>query len=150
MYKGIGILFKARDNINKNCLSNLYHTYIFPLLIYCIEVCGNASHCYLLPLFLTPKKIIRLIIFSKHLAHTKPVFKSLNILPLNSLYYHRIGLLMYKLFNGLLPEALNELYIKKGIKYTIIKLEIVINIIFKQVLTVFQRLVLAFSTHIHC
>ena len=35
-------------------------------------------------------------------------------------------------------------YILKGIKYTIIQLEIVINIIFKQVLTVFQMLVLAF------
>ena len=36
-------------------------------------------------------------------------------------------------------------YILKGIKYTIIQLEIVINIIFKQVLTVFQMLVLAFG-----
>ena len=44
---------------------------------------------------------------------------------------------MYKLSNILLPEALNELYDTK-IKYTIIQLEIVINIIFKQVLTVFQ------------
>ena len=107
-------MFKARDYLNKNCLSNLYHTYIFPYLIYCIEVLGNASHCHLLPLFLTQKKIIRLITFSKHLAHTEPLFKSLNILPLNSLYYHRIGLLMYKLSNGLLPEALNELYIKRN------------------------------------
>ena len=75
---------------------------------------GNASHCHLLPLFLTQKKIIRLITFSKHLAHSEPIFTSLNILPLNSLYYHRIGLLMYKLSNGLLPEAPNELYIKKN------------------------------------
>ena len=135
-------MFKARDYLNKNCLSNFYHTYIFPHLIYCIEVWGNASHCHLLPLFLTPKKIIRLITFSKHLAHTKPIFKSLNILPLNSLYYHRIVLLMYKLYNGLLPEALNG-YILKIIKYTITQLENVINIIFKQVLTVFQMLVLA-------
>ena len=51
---------------------------------------------------------------------------------------------MYKLSNGLLPEALNELYIKKN-KNTIIQLEIVINIIFKQGLTVFQMLVLAFG-----
>ena len=46
---------------------------------------------------------------------------------------------MYKLSNGLLPEALNELYIKKN------KIHHVINIIFKQVLTVFQMLVLAFG-----
>ena len=46
--KGIGIMFKTRDYLNKNCLSNFYHTYIFPYLIYCIEVWGNASHCHLL------------------------------------------------------------------------------------------------------
>ena len=64
--KGIGIMFKARDYLNKNCLSNLYHTYIFPYFIYCIEVWGNACHCHLLPLFLTQEKIIWLITFSKH------------------------------------------------------------------------------------
>ena len=137
-------MFKARDYLNKNCLSNLYHTYIFPFLMDCLDVWGNVSHCHLIPLFLTLEKIIRLITFSKHLAHTEPIFKSLNILPLNSLYYYRIGLFMYKLSNGLLPEALNELYIKTN-KNTIFQLEIMINIIFKQVLTVFQMLVLAFG-----
>ena len=107
-------MFKARDYLNKKSLSNLYHTYIFSYLIYCIEVWGNASHCHLLPLFLTQKKNIRVIIFSKQFAHTEPIFKSLNILPLNSLYYHIIGLLMYKLSNGLFPKTLNELYIQKN------------------------------------
>ena len=112
--KGIGIMFKERDYLNNTCLSNMYHldhTYIFPYLIYCIEVWGNASQCHLLPLFLTQKKIIRLITFLKHLGHTEPIFKSLNSIPLNSLYYYIIGLLMYKLSNGLIPEALNELYV---------------------------------------
>ena len=45
---------------------------------------------------------------------------------------------MYKLSNRLLPDAQTELYVK-SIKYTIIQLEIVINIIFKQVLTVFSK-----------
>ena len=53
--KGIGFMFKARDYLNKNCLLNLYHTYIFPYLIYCIEVWGNASHCHLLIFFNTEK-----------------------------------------------------------------------------------------------
>ena len=101
-------MFKARDYLNKKCLSNLYHTYIFPCLIYCIEVWGNASHCLLL---FTHKYIIRLITFSKHSTYTSPIFKSLNIIPLNN---YRIGLLGYKLSNGLLLEALNELYVKKN------------------------------------
>ena len=110
--KGIGIMFKARDYLNKNCLSNLYHTYIFPFTAFkCGVLCPMVTY---FPCFFTQKRVIWLITFLKHLAHTEPIFKSLNILPLNSLYYHRIGLLMYKLSNGLLPEALNELYIKKN------------------------------------
>ena len=107
-------MFKARDYLNKNCLSNLYHTYIFPFLMDCLDVWGNASHCHLIPLFLTLEKIIRLITFSKHLGHTEPIFKSINIISLNSVYYYRIGLFMYKLSNGLRPEALNELNIKNN------------------------------------
>ena len=97
-------MYKARVYLNKKSLSNLYHTYIFPYLIYCIAVWGNASYCHLL---------IRLITFSKHLAHTEPIFKSLNILPLNSLLLQN-WTLTYKLSNGILPEALNELYTKKN------------------------------------
>ena len=34
--KVIGIMFKARDYLNKKCLSNLYHIYIFTYLVSCI------------------------------------------------------------------------------------------------------------------
>ena len=104
---------KARDYLNKKCFKLVSYLCI-SISHYCIEVWGNTSHCHLLPLFLTQGKIIWLITFSKHLAHTEPIFKSLNILPLNSLYYYRIGLLMYKVSNRLLPEALNELYVKNN------------------------------------
>ena len=41
--KGIGIMFKARVALDKNSLMNLYYSYIYPYLIYCIEVWGTAS-----------------------------------------------------------------------------------------------------------
>ena len=80
-----------------------------PYLMYCIEVWGNASHCHLLPLFFHTEVTILLITFSKHLAHTEPILKSLIFFHI--LYYYRIELLLYKLSNELLPEALNELYV---------------------------------------
>ena len=49
--KGIGIMYKARNYINKKALIGLYHSYIYPYLIYCIESWGNASNCHLDPLF---------------------------------------------------------------------------------------------------
>ena len=97
--KGIGIMFKAKDYLNKNCLSNLHNTYIFPYGVMRPIVIINYFSCFNI-----------LETFSSYRTY----IQSLNIIPLNSLYYYRIWLLMYKLSNGLLPEALNQLYIKRN------------------------------------
>ena len=31
--KGVGIMYKAKRFLNKACLTNLYHTYIYPCLV---------------------------------------------------------------------------------------------------------------------
>ena len=90
-------MFNARDYLNKNCLSNLYHTYI--------------SHCHLLPLFLTQK-----INYSvNHILDTFSSYRTyIQIIKYSSTQQSLLSqnwTLMYKLSNGLLPEALNELYI---------------------------------------
>ena len=78
--KGVGILYKARQYLDKKSLHNLYYSYIYPYLIYCIEVWGSACQTHLHPLFLTQKKIVRIIKFSHYLAHTQPLFMDLCIL----------------------------------------------------------------------
>ena len=50
--KGIGIMFKARHYLKRNALVNLYHSFIYPYLIYCIEAWGNATNCHLKQLYL--------------------------------------------------------------------------------------------------
>ena len=47
--KGIGIMYQARKYLDKNSLVNLYNTYIYPYLIYCVESWGNISQCHLNP-----------------------------------------------------------------------------------------------------
>ena len=39
--KDIGIMYKDRNYINKKALLGLYHSYIYPYLIYCIESWGK-------------------------------------------------------------------------------------------------------------
>ena len=56
--------------------------------------------------------MIRLITFTERLAHTEPIFLQLNILPIDKLIQDRIGLFMYKMFHGLHPPTINNLYIK--------------------------------------
>ena len=47
-------------------------------------------------LFLLQKKILRIMTFSPYLAHTDPLFKSLEILPIDNIFIERIGITMFK------------------------------------------------------
>ena len=94
--KGFGIILRGRKFFKRKTLQNLCHSFIFPYLIYCVEIWGSASDAHLLPLILLQKKIVRVINFSPYLAHTKDIYLKLNILPLKDLVVHRIGMQMFK------------------------------------------------------
>ena len=83
-------------------------------MIYCIEAWGNASNCHLDQLYKIQKKVIRLIYFTNYDISSAIMFKKLEILPLNKLVYNRIGIMMYKYFNNLLPPAINDLYVSNN------------------------------------
>ena len=61
--KGMGIILKARKVLKKKVLLQLYHSFVTPYLIYCLEIWGNASDIHLQPLITTQKKIVRIITF---------------------------------------------------------------------------------------
>ena len=110
--KGIGIMYRARNYLSKLSMRKLYYSYIYPYLIYCIEVWGIFLHTHLKPLLLLQKKIVRIVAFSSYYAHTARIFKDLNILTIDKLIVHRIGITMYKFSNGFLPDIFNALFIK--------------------------------------
>ena len=68
-------MYKASIFLSKVCLTNLYHTYIYPYLIYCIEVWGIAPKCHLNHILLIQKKIVRIIRYAHYLAHSEIIFK---------------------------------------------------------------------------
>ena len=108
--KGIGIMYKARNYVNKNALLGLYHSYIYPYLIYCIESWGTASNCHIDPLYILQKRILRILTFSNYDVPSKLLFRYTNILPLCKLVHYRIGIRMYKYANYLLPPVINSIY----------------------------------------
>ena len=112
--KGIGIMSKASKYLQRKSLLTLYYSYIYPYMIYCIEAWGNASNCHLDQLYKIQKKVIRLISFTNYDISSATTFKKLEILPLNKLVYNRIGIMMYKYFNNLLPPAINDLYVSNN------------------------------------
>ena len=80
-------------------------------MIYCIEAWGNASNCHLDQLYIIQKKVIKFISFTNYDISSATTFKNLEILRLNKLVYNRIGIMMYKYYNNLLPSAINDLYV---------------------------------------
>ena len=90
--KGIGIICRAKKYFNTSALINLYNAFVFPYLINCVEVWGNALGTHIQPLVKLQNKIVRIITYSYHT--TEQLYTITRILPLKILVKQRIGLLM--------------------------------------------------------
>ena len=110
--KGMGIILKARKVLKKKVLLQLYHSFVTPYLIYCLEIWRNASVIHLQPLITIQKKLLELLLFLSYCSHTNILFKHLNGLPFKKLLFLRIGLQMFKYEYGQLPDDLNMFFVK--------------------------------------
>ena len=75
-----------------------------------------SPQTHLKPLLLLQKKLVRIMTFRTYYAHTDPLFKDMEILIIDRLVIHRIGILkyMYKLNSGLLPKVLCNFFKKNN------------------------------------
>ena len=112
MSKSVGILCKLQHYLDQQTLHNLYYTFVYPYLIYGVEIWGNACHAYIDPLIKLQKKCLRIITFSNYLAHTKPLFQKLEILNFKKLVIHRIAMLMFKNSKEIVHIAIHMLFAK--------------------------------------
>ena len=108
--KGIGIICRARKFFSKSTLINPYYAFIFPYLIYCVEVWGNALSTDTQPLIKLQNKIIRLITNSHFLASSEKLYNETGILPFVTLVKYRIGLLMFKIAKLTVPISISRLF----------------------------------------
>ena len=108
--KSIGILYKTRCYLDKIALKNMYYTFVFPYLIYCNEIWGNAAAVHLDPLIKLQKKCVRTLTFSDYQAPSEPIFQNLNILNFEKLVIQRISLMMFKYSIGEVPKPISQLF----------------------------------------
>jgi hypothetical protein len=112
--RGIGIICKARKLLNRDTLSNLYYSFVYPHIVYCIEVWGNAADEHVNPLYLLQKKCVRIISNSSKFASSKPLFMSLEFLTISQIYAFRMFLFCYKFINESLPCVFNDMFVKNS------------------------------------
>ena len=84
--KSIGILCKARKFLYTTTLVTLYNCFIYPYIIYGVEVWGTASDCYVQQILKLQKRSVRVITSSRARDHSTPLFKKLKILPFSHVY----------------------------------------------------------------
>ena len=109
--RSIGVLSKIRYYVDTAILISLYYALIYPFLIYGIIAWGNTYPTTLQPLYVSQKKVMRIITFSKFDEHSSPIIKSLNIIKLFDLVTLSIAIFMFKFKKKLLPSIFNTLFI---------------------------------------
>ena len=75
-----------------------------------ISVWGLAGVTALSPVIKLQKRIVRLLSCSPKLEHTAPLFKKLNLLPLEYLFKFAILIFMFKCKNHMLPHMFQDCF----------------------------------------
>ena len=148
--KSNGILYKIRNFLDRKTLSHLYNSFVFPYLIYGIEVWGNTNAVHLDPIIKIQKKIVRTITFSHYFAHTEPIFDTLNILNFNNFVVHsrlapmwqQSGALLFCSCHGIAGFLVDELQIWIWRHFLEVLPDMTLIFIFKKEYIIFVKYVL--------
>ena len=108
--KNIGIINRLKEYLPKHILLTLYNTLILPYLNYCCIIWGSCNKYLVDRILKLQKRLVRIITSSTFLAHTKPLFLNLNILPIYALYEYNLGIFMFSFHRNLLPRSFNNMF----------------------------------------
>ena len=99
--KTIGVLYRIKNFVPCYVLKQLYFSFIYPYLNYCISVWGSTFSSHTNNIFLLQKRAIRVICKKDYFAHTSPLFYSTKILKLQDIYKFNVAIQFFKNRNNL-------------------------------------------------
>ena len=94
--KNIGVIYKLRQYIQTSTLVNVYRSIIECYLNYCNIIFGNSFETHVSPLFISQKKVLRIMTYHPPLAHSNQIFLDLKLLKVCDLYKYNLGIYMWK------------------------------------------------------
>ena len=112
--KGMTSLRKVRKALNQDALLTMYYSFIYPYIQRGAGIWANTCKRYMLDILLKQKQAVRIIAGARYLDHTVPLFKELNILPIDLLYKQQLLILMYNTFHKKCPEHIAYFFKLKG------------------------------------
>ena len=116
-----GVLFRARHMLNKKSLAALYYSFIQSHMIYCVSVWGLGNKTSINSIFVSQKKALRAISFTKlykkdkvtgvyTYGHTKKIFKEYGFQTIHNLILMQVLNLMHKIKLAIVPEQIIKLF----------------------------------------
>ena len=98
--------------MNSDILVKLYYALIYPFLTYGLISWSNTSSSTTQPLFVSQKRAIRVLTFSKFREHSSPIFKCLDIV-----VFLNIAVFMYNFHNRRLPCVFDTFFTQVNKRY---------------------------------
>jgi hypothetical protein len=97
--KCIGIFHKVSELTTYKTKFLLYHTILYPHLIYCIEIYGNAGSSAISELQIAQNKAIRALFKLHKFSSTSEIYEKLGISKIKEIYNSRAKILLDKIIN---------------------------------------------------
>ena len=88
-----------RQFFNRTQLIQLYYTFVFPHLLYGIEIWGSTYQTKLNRVYVLQKRILKIIFRKKMRFHIDTFFREHKIMTIYQLYEYQTLILMYKIVN---------------------------------------------------
>ena len=101
---GVGIIIKARKYFSSECMITLYHSFIYPYLIYCNHVWGNTYKSSLLKLQILQNKAVRVVTGPKPRTNTALLYRNHGFLLVHGIKSCLIGKFMFNVYNRNVPH----------------------------------------------
>ena len=110
--KSVGILYRGKKFFNESIMKTLYNVFVYPYLMYCIEVWGKNCDSYLEPVLKKQRHALRLITGVSKRTPTTPIREKHNLLSLHETYVYAIQLFMYKVHHNKVPPIFQSFFVK--------------------------------------
>ena len=95
----VGIFYKLRSKLPDYCLKSIYFAFVYPHLLYGIELYANTVQSRLDPLEKLNNKILRILQNKPLLTHTSVLYSNYTTLPIRQLFSYQILLLVHKVLH---------------------------------------------------
>ena len=106
----LGIIYRARDPLNTQCLLFIFHFLALSQINYCISTWCTSNVTLVCSLQSLCNKILRVIFYQNNCANVDDLYKKYKILRIIDRYKFEVGCFVYKYFQKLLPTCFNNIF----------------------------------------